>query len=84
MIVRTRHIAASLASVGLILFATVRTFRPQYSDALAKKTFTPVTHTVLFQFKEGTTPDEIKDVCARFASLKKTCRHPGTGREYIL
>ncbi|KAK3350294.1 hypothetical protein B0T25DRAFT_570858 [Lasiosphaeria hispida] len=41
-----------------------------------------ITHTVLFQFKD-TSPEDLKAMCERFASLKEGCRHPSTGREYI-
>ena len=43
-----------------------------------------VTHTVLFQFKAGTTAEQIKDACSHFLTLKQKCVHPETQSAYIL
>ncbi|KAF2204255.1 hypothetical protein GQ43DRAFT_365022 [Delitschia confertaspora ATCC 74209] len=42
-----------------------------------------VTHVVLFQFKNGVNPTGIKSINAQMLALKKTCKHPVTGKQYI-
>ncbi|ROT42986.1 dabb-domain-containing protein [Sodiomyces alkalinus F11] len=42
-----------------------------------------VTHTVLFQFKAGANPDDVKAACARFLALRQNCIHPTAHTPYI-
>ncbi|KAM0236646.1 hypothetical protein ACHAP5_009282 [Fusarium lateritium] len=44
----------------------------------------PITHTVLFQFKEDVGKDAIKEICDHFISLKDQCVHPTSNKPYIL
>ncbi|KAE8139657.1 hypothetical protein BDV38DRAFT_46489 [Aspergillus pseudotamarii] len=43
----------------------------------------PITHIVLFQFKAGTSPEIIRDVCSRMLALKDNCLHPSSQKPYI-
>ncbi|KAB8216994.1 hypothetical protein BDV33DRAFT_206775 [Aspergillus novoparasiticus] len=43
----------------------------------------PITHIVLFQFKAGTSPEIIKDICSRMLGLKDNCLHPSSQKPYI-
>uniref|UniRef100_A0A8H7KDH5 Stress-response A/B barrel domain-containing protein n=1 Tax=Bionectria ochroleuca TaxID=29856 RepID=A0A8H7KDH5_BIOOC len=41
------------------------------------------THTVSFRFRDGITPDSIKELVDKMLILKETCIHPRTGKPYI-
>ncbi|KAK3332838.1 hypothetical protein B0T19DRAFT_439645 [Cercophora scortea] len=43
-----------------------------------------ITHVVLFQFKDGVSPDVVQTTCASLLALKENCLHPLTQRPYIL
>jgi len=65
MLVRTRHIAASLVFLCLIVYATLTVFQssgPLSDVLLPARTMAPVTHTVLFGFKPDADPDAVKAV----------------------
>ncbi|KAL3470489.1 dabb-domain-containing protein [Aspergillus californicus] len=42
-----------------------------------------ITHIVLFQFKTGLDPADVKKACEEVISLKDTCIHPSSQRPYI-
>ncbi|GLA23906.1 hypothetical protein CBS115989_1114 [Aspergillus niger] len=42
-----------------------------------------ITHIVMFQFKDGVSPEVIKDVCSRMLALKDNCIHPTSQKPYI-
>ncbi|KAJ5620261.1 hypothetical protein N7510_004245 [Penicillium lagena] len=42
-----------------------------------------ITHIVLFQFKEGVSPEVVNDVCERMLGLKDNCIHPSSQKPYI-
>ncbi|CRG83469.1 hypothetical protein PISL3812_00820 [Talaromyces islandicus] len=44
----------------------------------------PVTHVVMFKFKDDVPPKEIQSVVSRMLDLKNECLHPGTSRPYII
>ncbi|KAG8405768.1 hypothetical protein J3458_021702 [Metarhizium acridum] len=44
---------------------------------------TPVVHVVLFQFKDGQTPDQRRDLCDKMLGLRNKCLHPASKRPYI-
>ncbi|RDA85361.1 hypothetical protein CP532_6426 [Ophiocordyceps camponoti-leonardi (nom. inval.)] len=44
---------------------------------------TVVNHIVLFRFREGASPESIKQTCSEVMALKDRCLHPTTGRPYI-
>ncbi|KAF5137220.1 Stress-response A/B barrel domain-containing protein HS1 [Metarhizium anisopliae] len=43
----------------------------------------PVVHVVLFQFKDGQTPDQRRDLCDKMLGLRSKCLHPASKRPYI-
>ncbi|PHH85861.1 hypothetical protein CDD83_11079 [Cordyceps sp. RAO-2017] len=43
----------------------------------------PVKHIVMMKFKDGTSADAIKQVCAEMLGLKEACVHPATAAPYI-
>ncbi|QKX64581.1 uncharacterized protein TRUGW13939_11756 [Talaromyces rugulosus] len=44
----------------------------------------PVTHVVMFKFKNDVPPKEIQSIVSRMLDLKNQCLHPGTSRPYII
>ncbi|KAI9841863.1 MAG: hypothetical protein M1837_000333 [Sclerophora amabilis] len=42
-----------------------------------------IVHIVMFEFKPGTSPETVKDVCDRMLALKEQCILPTTNKPYI-
>ncbi|RCI15502.1 hypothetical protein L249_3543 [Ophiocordyceps polyrhachis-furcata BCC 54312] len=43
-----------------------------------------VYHVVIFRFREGASPESIKQTCSEVMALKDRCLHPTTGRPYVV
>uniref|UniRef100_A0A093UQA2 Stress-response A/B barrel domain-containing protein n=1 Tax=Talaromyces marneffei PM1 TaxID=1077442 RepID=A0A093UQA2_TALMA len=44
----------------------------------------PVSHVVMFKFRDDATPKEIQPIVQQMLDLKNECLHPGTSRPYII
>lgn len=44
----------------------------------------PITHIVLFKFKESVPQEEVTAFCRRFLALRDLCLHPMTKQPYII
>ncbi|KAL9942345.1 hypothetical protein D7B24_000285 [Verticillium nonalfalfae] len=53
-------------------------------DLLPSIAMGPITHLVLFQFKEDASSSAIRDATARMLQLKDNCVHPTSGTPYIV
>lgn len=75
MLVRTRHIAASLILLCLFIYAAPSVFQSSAqlpNVPFPAHTMAPVTHTVLFCFKPDADPEAVKAV-----RLALPCSSPG-------
>ncbi|KAK7181564.1 hypothetical protein DPSP01_008962 [Paraphaeosphaeria sporulosa] len=93
MIFRNRSLmGAALCLLVLIIFLLAQAHEGSFASILATSSLKKspqaaltqlTTHIVLFKFKDGVAPADLKDVTLQMLSLQKSCIHPTTGAPYI-
>ncbi|KAH7323126.1 hypothetical protein B0I35DRAFT_477013 [Stachybotrys elegans] len=75
--------ATILVFLCVFVLLLINFIQPRSVFTLTTSPTMSVTHTVLFQFKAGAEPAEVKAACDRFLALKDSCLHPTSKSPYI-